>query len=72
MPALTLTLSFALYFNLNLSAIPKNSSFTGVVSPKFTIIDHFLVHGDAWTPRKNKKILYKSRINHEHTALWEQ
>lgn len=52
--------------------IPKYSSSTDVVLPKFTIIDHFLVSRDVWTPWKNKKILYKSCINHKHTALWEQ
>lgn len=55
-------------FNLNSAAIPKNSSLTDVVLAKFTIIDHFLVSGDAWPPRKNEK----SCINHKHTALWEQ
>ena len=37
-----------------------------MVSPKFTIIDHFIVSGDAWTPRKSRE----SCVNHKHTALW--
>ena len=39
-----------------------------MVSTEFTIIDHFIVSGDAWTPRKSKE----SCVNHKHTALWGQ